>query len=209
MARRAPTFLIGLVVAGAACSPAGRDPQSQPGSVAPGPAVAVTTAPSLAASTATASASPAPAPEPAGTASPARPPSAPATAILRAATALEPGARLPLTPGVEVVVHPAATFEVELSARASDARLALVDARDDLVPASSTREVGAGTKLTLAPAAPLVPGSRYVLRIDGASDRELHDDAGRAFSPVTLPLLAAGSPPPPEPKKPARKRKRH
>jgi hypothetical protein len=108
-----------------------------------------------------------------------------------------------------VVVHPAATFEVELSARAADARLVLVDARDDLVPASATREVGAGTKLTLAPAAPLVPGSRYLLRLDGASDRDLHDDAGRAFSAVTLPLLAAGTPPPPEPKRAAKKKRRH
>jgi hypothetical protein len=84
-----------------------------------------------------------------------------------------------------------------------------VDARDDLVPASATREVSAGTKLTLSPAAPLVPGSRYALRLDGASDRDLHDDAGRVFSAVSLPLLAAGSPPPPEPKKPARRKKRH
>jgi hypothetical protein len=108
---------------------------------------------------------------------------------------------------VEVVVAPAATFEVELSTRAPDARLVLVDAREDLVPASATRELAAGTKLTLTPAAPLVPGSHYALRLDGASRRELHDEAGRPFSAVSLPLLAAGSPPPPEPKKPAKRRK--
>jgi hypothetical protein len=110
-----------------------------------------------------------------------------------------------------VVIDPAATFELELSARSADARLVLVDARDDQVPATSTRELAAGTRLTLTPAAPLVPASRYVLRLDGASDRDLHDDEARAFSAVSLPLLVAGSPPPPEPKtkKPVRKKRRH
>jgi hypothetical protein len=118
--------------------------------------------------------------------------------------------RVRLSPGTETVVDPAASFEVELSALSSDARLVLVDARDDLVPTTATREVGQMTRLTLAPTAPLVPASRYVLRLDGASDRDLHDEAGRAFSAVSLPLLAAGSPPPPEPKKqkPARKKRR-
>jgi hypothetical protein len=128
--------------------------------------------------------------------------------VLRSAAAIETTQRLALLPGAEVVVDPGATFEVELSARAPDARLVLVDGRDDLVPASATRELAAGTRLTLAPAAPLVPGSRYALRVDGASSRELHDEAGRAFSPLTLPILAAGTPPPPEPKRPARQKKR-
>jgi hypothetical protein len=118
--------------------------------------------------------------------------------------------RLKLSPGAETVVDPAATFEVELSAPSSDARLVLVDARDDIIPTTATREVGQATRLTLAPTAPLVPASRYVLRLDGASDRDLHDEAGRAFSAVSLPLLASGSPPPPAPRKekPARKRRR-
>jgi hypothetical protein len=137
----------------------------------------------------------------------ARPAAAAAIAILRAAVAVEPAARLPLVAGSEIVVHPAATFEVELAARTPDARLVLVDAREDLVPASGTRELAAGTRLTLAPSAPLVPGSRYALRLDGAADRDLHDESGRAFAPVTLPLLAAGVPPPLEPKKPVRKRR--
>jgi hypothetical protein len=128
--------------------------------------------------------------------------------ILLGAAALEATQRLPLAPGAEVVVDPAATFEVELSARAPDARLVLVDGRDDLVPASGARELAAGTRLTLAPAAPLVPGSRYALRLDGAATRELHDEAGRAFAPLSLPILAAGTPPPPEPKRPARRKRR-
>jgi hypothetical protein len=46
------------------------------------------------------------------------------------------------------------------------------------------------------------------VRVDGASQRDLRDELGRAFSPFTLPILAAGSPPPPEPKKPVRAKRR-
>jgi hypothetical protein len=152
---------------------------------------------------------PGPEPAPPTTALPAPlPPPPSASAILRSAAALEPSQRVPLAPGAEVVVDPSSTFEVELSARVPDARLALADARDDLVPASGTRELAQGTRLTLAPAAPLVPGSRYALRVDGAAARDLHDEAGRAFAPLSLPILVAGTPPPPEPPKPARQRKR-
>ncbi len=106
-------------------------------------------------------------------------------------------------------MDPAASFEVELTGRVPDARLVLLDAREDVLPASGGRELAAGTRLTLVPAAPLVPGSRYALRLDGAGARELHDSAGRAYQPVSLPLLAAGTPPRPEPKQqPARKKKR-
>src|SRR4030042_1710188 len=80
----------------------------------------------------------------------------------------------------ENVVDPAATFEVELEARLADARLALLDAADAHVPAKDVREVGATTRLTLAPEKPLVPASRYVLRVDGAARRGKHAAAGRA-----------------------------
>ena len=131
-----------------------------------------------------------------------------AGSILRAASAVALSARIPLAPGAEVVVDPRATFELELAARAPDARLVLLDAREDFVAASSTRELGPSTRLTLAPAAPLVPGSRYALRLDGATTRALHDVTGQGYDPLTFPLLAAGAPPPPEAKRPARK-KRH
>lgn len=187
---------------------AGCDPLPAPTSAtaaAPGPVLAASTT------------APAESPTAAGTggpslltsgAPPARPPAPPVTAVLEGAVAVEPAGRLPLAGGVEVTVHPSSTFELELSIRAADARLMLVDARDDLVPSTSTREVGARTRITLAPAEPLVPGSRYALRLDGAGDGELHDDRGRAFAGVNLPLLAAGTPPPPEPKRPAKPRKR-
>ena len=70
------------------------------------------------------------------------------------------------------------------------------------------REVAATTRLTLAPEAPLTPGSRYVLRIDGVAVREMHDADGRAFAPIGFPVLVAGTPPPPEPKATPKKKKR-
>jgi hypothetical protein len=98
---------------------------------------------------------------------------------------------------------------VELAAEIADGRILLLDAADAIVPASGTREVGATTRFTLTPAAPLVPGSRYLLRLDGARARELEDVAGRALAPLSLRVLVAGEPPKPEPKpKPAPKRKR-
>lgn len=133
---------------------------------------------------------------------------APAATLLRAAIAVEPAARVPLAPGNEVVVDPRATFEIELSARSPDARLALVDARDDVVPATGARELASGTRLTVVPSAPLVAGSRYALRLDGAAERDLHDASGRPYSPLTLPILVAGTPPPPEPRAKRSKRGR-
>lgn len=204
---RRPLPALALAFVTAAC-----DRVASPPPAAPGPAAGLATPTAVTTvATATASASPEPAPvatTSASAATPARPPAPPVTAVLEGAVAVEPAGRLPLAGGVEVTVHPSSTFELELSIRAADARLVLVDARDDLVPSTSTREVGARTRITLAPAEPLVPGSRYALRLDGAGDGELHDDRGRAFAGVNLPLLAAGTPPPPEPKRPAKPRKR-
>jgi hypothetical protein len=192
------------------------------------PAPPTPTAPSASPSTATATApppsasaaSPTPPPTatPAGTSPPPSTATAPNTpapqpppsvsALVRAAVALEPsGARLPLQ-GNETVVDPGATFRVELGATVADVRLVLLDHADAIVPASETREVADATALTLAPAAPLVPASRYTLRLDGARERELHDAAGHAFTPMALSILVAGEPPPPEPKKAAPKKKR-
>ncbi len=141
---------------------------------------------------------------------PPTPPPLPSTAsVLRAAVATEPGGTAPLSPDGETVVDPGASFAVELASRIPDARLVLVDATDAHVPAAATRDLGAGTRLSLSPAAPLVPGSRYALRVDGAATRELHDADGRAYAPISFTLLAAGTPPPPAPKKkPKRARRR-
>jgi hypothetical protein len=210
---RAATFSIAVLALGGALlgacdrraaqppppAPAAPDAASAATVAAPDPSVDATGEPEAVATVGTTAGAP---PPPA-------PPPLPAAAILRSAVALEPGPpgqRVVLAAGAEVVVDPRATFEIELSARTPDARLVLVDGRDDLVAASGTREVAGTTRLTLAPNAPLVPGSRYALRLDGASQRELHDEAGRAFTPLTFPVLAAGTPPPREPKRPAPKR---
>ena len=105
-------------------------------------------------------------------------------------------------------MDPASTFEVDLAARLTDARIVLVDVAEAHVAAKEVREVAATTRLTLTPEAPLVPGSRYLLRADGASQREMHDADGRAFAPIGFTILVAGTPPPPEPKKPTKKRRR-
>jgi len=145
---------------------------------------------------------------PATTATPAPPPPAPAASLLRSAVAIEPTQRTPLATGAEGVVDPRSAFEVQLSTRAEDARLLVLDARQDVVPATSSRELSAGTRLTVAPSVPLVPGSRYALRIDGAGGRELHDASGRAYAPLVLTILVSGTPPPPAPKRPAPKKRR-
>ena len=142
----------------------------------------------------------------AAAATPAKPPPAPAPGI-RSAVAREPSGVTPLSAGAETVVDPASTFEIELVPRLADARIVLVDAAEAHVAAKDVRELSGSTRLTLAPEAPLVPGSRYVLRADGATQREMHDAGGRAFAPVGFTILAAGTPPPPEAKKPKKKRR--
>ncbi len=139
---------------------------------------------------------------------PSPPPSLPATGILVSAAAIEPAARLALDPAAETVLDPGSSFEVVLSATVRDARLVLLDAQDAQLPATGTTEVGGRTTLTLAPGAPLVPASRYVLRLEGAVERNLHAASGPTYEPLSFALLAAGTPPPPEPPRKRSRRKR-
>lgn len=151
---------------------------------------------------------PPPPPPAAAEVEPPPPPSpAPAASVVREATAMQPGdIAAALTQEGEVSVDPSATFRVVLAGASRDARLALHDAADAAVPAAATVEIGETTVLTLSPAAPLMPGSRYVLRLDGAVTRELHLD-GRSFTPAGFAVKAAGVPPPPA-RPPQRKRSR-
>ncbi|HVI96471.1 MAG TPA: hypothetical protein VM753_20805 [Anaeromyxobacter sp.] len=172
-------------------------------------ALALAAAASLARAQAPSPAAPA-APAAVAPAPPAPPPPTPAIATLvRAAFAVEPsGAKLPLAPAEETVVDAGATFRIEIAGSLSDGRLVLLDAANAMVPASGTREVGDASTFTLAPSTPLVPGSRYALRLDGARTRELHDATGRAFAPMSLAILVAGEPPPKaEPKATAKKKR--
>ncbi|WP_242341399.1 MULTISPECIES: hypothetical protein [Anaeromyxobacter] len=142
---------------------------------------------------------------------PAPAPASPATSLVREAVANDPTGPIPLSREEETVVDPATTFRLVLAAELPEARLVLLDGADAIVPSSGTREVGASSAFTLTPSAPLVPGSRYQLRLDGARSREIHDAAGRAYAPLSLGVLVAGEPPKPEPKpkaKPASRKRR-
>jgi hypothetical protein len=188
-----------LVATLAACGPSARpvDPPAASAGAPPEPAAsAATSSPTTPTPTSTATATPAPA-------TPATPPPA-----VRSALAREPSGTTALSVTAETVVDPAATFDIELAPRLPDARLVLVDPADAHVAAKDVREVAATTRFTLAPLAPLVPGSRYLLRVDGAAVREMHDADGHAFAPIGFPILVAGTPPPPEPKPAPRKRRR-
>jgi hypothetical protein len=145
------------------------------------------------------------APTAAPTAVPATAPSA--AALVLTATAVEPTGPAPLARDGETVVDPAASFAVELATAVQDGRLVLLDAQDAHLAATHSREVGATTRFSLAPASPLVPGSRYLLRLEGATGREMRDASGGVLAPLSFAVLAAGTPPPPEPKKRTRRRR--
>jgi hypothetical protein len=135
---------------------------------------------------------------------PAPPPVLPVLAVEArlgpAATALAlDGSSVPL-------VDPGSAFEVRLPFAARGARLVLLDARDAMVPSSADAEVGATSKFTLVPLEPLLPGSRYVLRLEGLESRLVKSDDGRSFEPLAAPFRVAGEPPAAPPKKAKKKR---
>jgi hypothetical protein len=173
-----------------------------PSPAAPPPTAAATTA------SGTGAVAPAPGAPGAPTAAPPTAAAAPPPVPVRACAAVTGSAREPLAPGGQYVVDPASSFELELAAAVPDARLELLDASEALVPSRGAREVGATTRLTLAPAEALHPSARYVLRVYGAASRELHAADGTAYAPVALAVIAAGDPPPAPPTKPKRRHRR-
>jgi hypothetical protein len=187
LARRAlPLLALAALVGGAACS---RSPQSVP-AAAPEPSGTAATAPDA---------------PPPTTPTPAAPERA-----VQEAVEVPPGedaTTAPLSADAETVVDPASSFRVVLAGTCRDARLLLLDAAGVALPASERAEVGATTVLRLIPTAPLVPGSRYQLRLDGALGRELHL-GDHAYPPSRFALRAAGDPPPPAPKGVSKKKRR-
>jgi hypothetical protein len=136
---------------------------------------------------------------------------------LVAAVASQPAAGMPGTSADaplrrdgESLVEPTATYRVEAGVPLADARLSLYDAQEALVAAAGLAEIGsAGSRFTLSPSSPLRTGSSYVLRLEGAADREIHDLAGRRYRPLTFVLKTSGEPPrDPEPKKRRSRRSR-
>jgi hypothetical protein len=105
----------------------------------------------------------------------------------------------PLSFDQPVVVDPAVQFQVEVAVPLVDARLALLDSADAMIAGVESHEIGASwSRFTLAPDAPLRPGSTYSLRLDGAAEREAHDSEGRTYQITAWDLRIAGEPPPPE-----------
>jgi hypothetical protein len=70
-----------------------------------------------------------------------------------------------------------------------------------MVAGDDTVEATATTRFTLAPTAPLRPGSSYTLRLEGAEGRLLRAEDGGAYEPVSLAMRTPGA-------APARKAKR-
>lgn len=137
------------------------------------------------------------------------PPEAAPTVPLVAAVSVLGAAETPLRRDGESSVDPAATFRVLAGAPLADARLALYDAQEALVEAEERAEIGSEvSRYTLAPSRPLRPGSRYVLRLEGASDRRIHDLGGRSFLPLSFAIATTGDPPSAAPvRKKAKRRK--
>jgi hypothetical protein len=148
---------------------------------------------------------PAPPPAPAPVPKPAEPPQNVA-GLLREYVAIEPGNRaVPLVTDGHAVIHPQSTFRVVLSRRSPDVRLALLDPSDAVVAAEGGKELAEGTTLTQKPSAPLVPTGIYLLRLDGVASREVHDESGAAYQPMSVTVQVSGEAPA---AKPAGKRKR-
>jgi hypothetical protein len=132
-----------------------------------------------------------------------------AVAVQPAAQVPGTAAEAPLRRDGESEVEAGATFRVEAAVPLADARLALYDAQGALVAADGKAEISsAGSWFTLAPSEPLRPGSSYVLRLEGAADREIRDLGGRRYRPLTFTLRATGEAPrePPPRKGKARRR---
>jgi hypothetical protein len=107
------------------------------------------------------------------------------------AVALARGTSNPLRKDGESAVDAGAAFRVVAAVPLSDARLALYDAQDALLPVAERTAVGStATQLEVQPARRLAPG-RYSLRLEGATGREMHDLSGRSYRPVTFALAVA------------------
>ncbi len=137
------------------------------------------------------------------------PPEAPPPVPLVAAVASLAGTETPLRRDGESLVDPAATFRVVAGASLADARLALYDAQQALVEAEEHAEIGSAvSRYTLAPARPLRPGSRYLLRLEGAAGRRIRELGERTFLPLSFAIATTGDPPAEAPPRKKAKRRR-
>ncbi len=134
---------------------------------------------------------------------------------LSSATWVLPGAAMetPLRRDGESTVEPQARFRVEAGAPLADARLALYDAQESMVPVEEEDEIGsAASRYQVTPSRPLRPGARYTLRLEGAAGRTVRDLDDRRYRPISFSVLVAGQAPADRPakkgaKKTARRRR--
>ncbi len=169
-------------------------------------AAAATAPGSSAATPSTTTPAPAAAATGASAAAPVRPPPRPLAISL--AEARRADASVPLARDALTIIDTRAEFHVSTAQPIVDGRLALLDEQEAAIPSVGTVEIGGQSRFTLVPKAPLVPGTAYTLRLDGAASRDLHDASGAAYSPLSLRLKSAGEKPPPPPKKRVRSRRR-
>jgi hypothetical protein len=135
--------------------------------------------------------------------------SAPLDLPITSASAIAAGGDQPLARDAPTTIESASRFRVEVAVPLQDGRLALLDAAGAMVASAGHEEIGASwARYTIAPTAPLVPGSAYALRLDGAVDRSPRDAEGRVYAPAVWPLKTSGERPKPEPKKQEKRKRR-
>ncbi len=117
--------------------------------------------------------------------------------ILAAEAFLPDGRTVALSPGAPTLVDPAAGFRIAVGAELTDGRLGVLDGTDAAVPSAGNAEIGAASRFTLKPAEPLLPGSSYLVRLDGAVGSEIHGARGETFAPLVLQVRTTGDPPAP------------
>lgn len=129
------------------------------------------------------------------------PPPPPAPGALPARVEVRTEAHtLPLEPGDQPTRLPLdVSFELRSDHAFPDLRLRLFDEAQRLVPGEESAVVGEGTRATLRPGAPLIPGTTYKLVVDGQAGRELVDAAGERFAPEIFSFRTEGEKPPPPP----------
>lgn len=103
-------------------------------------------------------------------------------------------------------ISPEARFELELPAL-HDVRVRLFSEDQRAVPSVDRLELGPTTRYRLSPTDPLLPATRYTLRVDGLRADNPTDASGHAYLPAQVGLRTSGEKPPPVPK-PEPKRKR-
>lgn len=168
-------------------------------SPAPAPPAAEQPSPSPAAPSPEAPAAPAPA-NPSASAQPTGKRDEPPLPVpLSSAVAIVAGKEQPLSRTGTTLIDPLlqVQFRIDIAVPITDGRFALLDEQNAMVSSTGENQLsGSSTHYTLTPEGALIPGTKYRLRVDGSSVREIHDAAGRAYLPLFIELKTTGERPP-------------